>query len=305
MAKKGCIDYPGGYNSGVAWVDKPLDASASQHEVLSFIIPTSNSERTIGKCLSSIPKHASRAEVIVVDNFSSDSTVDICRRHPVKVYQVKSPIARQRNYGAKHSRGRYIVRLDSDETFSKPLFDELVRELKRCEPDVVWAPVIGIGYWRKVIDAINDAHRHYFHGNPYQCYVPLAYKKKLFLRFPQDEKLYWYEDLKQIKEMESSIRNAVILKNPVLHLPIKLREIVKKRIRLHSWLEQSRYSSQMYRSLSYRSFREDSPRQKDALYYVYCYTYILKHYPSLFLGAILLLLTSTFLRFIKQAERWL
>lgn len=43
-------------------------------DFLTFIVPTFNSERTIGQCLSSIPV-SDEIKVIAVNNLSSDSTL--------------------------------------------------------------------------------------------------------------------------------------------------------------------------------------------------------------------------------------
>jgi GT2 family glycosyltransferase len=58
--------------------------------VISVLIVTYNSERCIGACLESLRQFAPGAEMIVVDNASSDSTLDIVRRFP-EVKLIASP----------------------------------------------------------------------------------------------------------------------------------------------------------------------------------------------------------------------
>jgi len=253
--------------------------------LLSFIIPTFNSEKTIGRCLSSIPKRKD-VEIIVVDNFSADSTLNICKRHGAKVYQMKSTIAKARNYGANRSSGEYVVRLDSDEAISEPLFYELIEALEKHKPDVAWAFRGGMGYWQQVITAINDAHCSYFYGMPYKLGVPIAYRKELFLRFSQDEMLHWYEDAEQMERMSPVVRTTVTLKNPVFHLPVGLKDITQKRIRL--------------RGLSPSQTHKLRRPKKDAKSYAYRYLYILRRHPLQFPGAILLAEISTLLRLIRR-----
>ena len=53
--------------------------------LVSVIIPTYNSEKTLPLCLESIKRQTYKnIEVIIVDNFSVDRTVDIAKRY-VKV----------------------------------------------------------------------------------------------------------------------------------------------------------------------------------------------------------------------------
>ena len=55
--------------------------------LVSIIIPTYNSEKTLPLCLESIKRQTYKnIEVIVLDNFSIDRTVDIAKRY-VKVHK--------------------------------------------------------------------------------------------------------------------------------------------------------------------------------------------------------------------------
>ena len=84
---------------------------------ISVIIPTLNSEKTIGIAVRSAVSVAD--EVIVVDSFSTDRTVDIAEREGAKVIQVKGSMLIARIEGAKAAKGDYIVNLDSDMYFSE------------------------------------------------------------------------------------------------------------------------------------------------------------------------------------------
>ena len=54
---------------------------------LSIILPTKNNERTIGQCLEAIAQQSYKDyEVIFVDNFSSDSTLEIAKSFTEKMH---------------------------------------------------------------------------------------------------------------------------------------------------------------------------------------------------------------------------
>ncbi|ADX81892.1 glycosyltransferase [Sulfolobus islandicus] len=84
---------------------------------ISVVIPTLNSEKTIGATVKSALQFAS--EVIVVDSFSTDRTVEIAEKEGAKVFQVKGSRLIARIEGAKIAKGDYVVNLDSDMYFSE------------------------------------------------------------------------------------------------------------------------------------------------------------------------------------------
>ncbi|MUN28524.1 glycosyltransferase family 2 protein [Sulfuracidifex metallicus] len=84
---------------------------------ISVVIPTLNSEKTIGATVKSALQFAS--EVIVVDSFSTDRTVEIAEKEGAKVFQVKGSRLIARIEGVKIAKGDYVVNLDSDMYFSE------------------------------------------------------------------------------------------------------------------------------------------------------------------------------------------
>jgi len=83
---------------------------------VSVVIPTLNSERTIGMAVRSALSVAD--EVIVVDSFSTDRTAEIAEKEGAKVIRIKGSRLIARIEGAKRAKGDYVVNLDSDMYFS-------------------------------------------------------------------------------------------------------------------------------------------------------------------------------------------
>jgi len=88
----------------------------------SFIVPTYNRRRWIGECLDAINRQTYRNfEVIVIDDCSSDGTVEWLRSNPE--YNFVRVCAQERNGGASVARntgvrlsgGELIVFIDSDD----------------------------------------------------------------------------------------------------------------------------------------------------------------------------------------------
>ena len=83
---------------------------------ISVVIPTLNSERTIRVAVRSALSVAD--EVIVVDSYSTDRTVETAEKEGAKVIQVRGSMLIARIEGAKAAKGDYIVNLDADMYFS-------------------------------------------------------------------------------------------------------------------------------------------------------------------------------------------
>src|SRR5215831_9736007 len=85
---------------------------------VSIIIPTFNGAARIGKCLGALTPQAGRikAEILVVDDGSSDGTAGVVSRHPgVRfVSQANAGPAAARNRGALEATGTIILFTDDD-----------------------------------------------------------------------------------------------------------------------------------------------------------------------------------------------
>ncbi len=83
--------------------------------LVSVIIPTKNSSSTLARCLDSIMNQTYKnIEIIVVDNYSSDTTLDIANRYTNNIFTIGPERGAQINYGANHASGKYLYRVDSD-----------------------------------------------------------------------------------------------------------------------------------------------------------------------------------------------
>ncbi len=89
--------------------------------MISFVIPTLNEEKYIGKTLEIISGYKGAYEIIVSDGGSHDRTVEIARNYTDKVIvhtkSYRQTIPEGRNVGAFSARGTYVVELDADTHF--------------------------------------------------------------------------------------------------------------------------------------------------------------------------------------------
>ena len=113
----------------------------------SIIIPVFNEEKYIENTLISVQKSQAAfpsyvGEIIIVDNESTDNTVDIAKKMGAHVVQeVVHNIGRVRNCGAKHAKGRYLIFLDAD----TPLTEETLKIIL----DSLQSNILGGGFLLK------------------------------------------------------------------------------------------------------------------------------------------------------------
>jgi glycosyltransferase involved in cell wall biosynthesis len=97
-------------------------------EKISVCITAGNEEKNIRRCLESV-RWAD--EIIVVDSFSTDRTVAICREYTQLVYQHRwMGYIGQKNLIKNMARYPWVLFLDADEEVSPELRDEILRELE-------------------------------------------------------------------------------------------------------------------------------------------------------------------------------
>jgi glycosyltransferase involved in cell wall biosynthesis len=98
---------------------------------ISIVIPAYNEERHLGACLESIAQQTFQPdEVIVVDNNSTDPTVQFAQNFPfVKVVpEPRQGIVYARNAGFNAAKGDIIGRIDADTILPKKWVETLLNE---------------------------------------------------------------------------------------------------------------------------------------------------------------------------------
>lgn len=97
-------------------------------EKVSVYVLTFNNEWTIERCLHSLQW---ADELVLVDSYSTDGTVEICRRFTDKIYQRKWKNHQdQYQYAADLTVNRWVMFVDADEEVPPELAQEIQEELK-------------------------------------------------------------------------------------------------------------------------------------------------------------------------------
>lgn len=103
---------------------------------LSVVISAYNEEKKLPDCLESV---SFADEIIVVDNESSDITVEIAKKYKAKVYSRPNNLMLNvnKNFGFTKATGDWILSLDADERVSEELRQEIQTLVSKNESSLV------------------------------------------------------------------------------------------------------------------------------------------------------------------------
>ncbi len=105
---------------------------------VSVVIVTKNEEINIEDALKSV---SDAKEIIVVDSFSSDRTVEICRQYTDRVYQHEwEGFAIQKQRAVDYAEGPWVLILDADERVSAELKAEITAAVSRISCNGFYMP---------------------------------------------------------------------------------------------------------------------------------------------------------------------
>lgn len=109
--------------------------SNSIHQSISVIIPTYNRSHTIKKCLDSVFNQTYKVnEIIVVDDCSTDNTIDILNSYEDQITvlqtEINSGAQVARNKGIKAANSNWIAFLDSDDEWLLDKIEKQISELQ-------------------------------------------------------------------------------------------------------------------------------------------------------------------------------
>ncbi|MEM3641041.1 MAG: glycosyltransferase [Candidatus Bathyarchaeia archaeon] len=114
--------------------------------LVSIIIPTFNSEKTLENCLKSIRNQSYKdIELIVVDAFSQDKTREIAEKYSAKVFLLAAERSPARNFGAEQAMGEFLCFVDSDMELPSKTIGECAKLCKQKNVDAVIIPEEAVG----------------------------------------------------------------------------------------------------------------------------------------------------------------
>jgi len=201
-----------------------------QLPLVSIIIPTHNSERTLRECLQSIRMQTyRRVETIVVDNFSTEKTVHIAGQFKATILSSKSERSAARNLGAAKAIGDFLLFIDSDMKLCTSTIEESLRLCLEKDLGAVAIPekTVATGF----LGRCRKLERELYDSDPNSYLMPRLFSKEAFLAVEGfDERLNCGEDFDLARRLESQGYEIGLTKSTIDHLEgsLSLRKAVLK-----------------------------------------------------------------------------
>jgi glycosyltransferase EpsJ len=106
--------------------------------LISVVIPTYNASAFLSQCLEGILFQTyNTLEVIVVDDGSTDDTVEVAKRYPVKlIQQMNQGASAARNAGINAATGDYLHFMDADDLINLDFYERMLREIISVDADM-------------------------------------------------------------------------------------------------------------------------------------------------------------------------
>lgn len=154
--------------------------------LVSVIVPTYNSERTIEKCLESIKNQTyENIEIIVVDNNSKDKTKEIAKKYTDKVYNKWPERTAQKNYWIEKAKWEYIFFVDSDMELRKDVVKYCI-ELFLKEQNIWWICIPEKSVWEWFFVKIRDFERSFYWNT--------SIESARFFKLEDVKNVWWFEE---------------------------------------------------------------------------------------------------------------
>ncbi len=170
--------------------------------LLSAVVITKNEEKNIERCLQSL---SFCDEIIVIDDNSTDRTVQLARGAKAKVYihSLNKNFAQQRNFGLQKTHGKWVLFVDADEVVTKELSNEILFQIVTNEKHSA--------YFIRRVDVLWN--KPMFFG---ELATFGSFGKGHILRLAKRDVGTWSRN---IHETWNTKANVSYLKSPLLHFP--------------------------------------------------------------------------------------
>ena len=117
---------------------------------VTILITNYNYGQYVAEAIESALAQTHKCDIIVIDDGSSDNSVEIIKKYPVKLIQKENEgISKTRNRGVEEAQTEWILQLDADDKLD-PTFIEKTLELIK-EADIV-------GTWQREFGEFNQDH---------------------------------------------------------------------------------------------------------------------------------------------------
>jgi len=199
--------------------------------LISVMVPCYNTEKYLAKCIESILNQTySNLELILLSDGSTDNSAKIMKEYAEKDSRIKvierenKGVAISRNELIENSSGDFLMYVDSDDTISKYMLEDMLKALKEENADLVMCPAnivhedtdlerlpLNRNCEREIIDGKTALYNMITFGDFYHYPVAKLYSRKSLkdIVFPPNR---IYEDSATVFKIYYNVDKAVVLK---------------------------------------------------------------------------------------------
>ena len=240
-------------------------------KLISVIIPAYNAENTIEKCINSIK--ADDVEIIVVIDGATDKTEEVCKminNKNLKIIKQENKGAYEaRKNGIQNAKGKYIMFLDSDDTYTK-------NTIVRIKEIILKNPKL---------DLIRFRYKKYPDG--YEQFKYFEENEKLVLKKDFQQEVYpMFLNSYMLNALWTNcIKKEVFNRFSISHSNIKYGEDLILNLEIFSNIDNALFLEDVLYNYNYRSDSITNTPEKNKIYgkledtinvYSKLYTYLVK-----------------------------
>ena len=210
-----------------------------KEKLISIIVPIYNAALTLKRCIDSIRNQTfSHLEIILVNDGSTDNSLDICNSYKVTdnritvIDKINSGVSEARNDGIRKSSGKYLLFVDADDYIDLDYVETLYSKLSQYKVDIVVSNAINFNS-SGVLKSI-DTVKHDTVLNNFEMFKELFSEEsfhsvcwgKLFARDAIrevifDKQMRIAEDFKFINDVFGNVNKALIIPERKYHYLIR------------------------------------------------------------------------------------
>lgn len=125
---------------------------------ISVIIPSYNQKEFLAEAIESVLFQSVKPdEIIVIDDGSTDGSLALARKYPVKVIsQVNKGLSSARNTGIMNATGDYILPLDADDLLLPDAIKKILNVIEETKTDIVSPSFKCFGMFQDEIILMNN-----------------------------------------------------------------------------------------------------------------------------------------------------
>lgn len=154
---------------------------------ISVVIPVFNCATYIERCLTSIKNQEITAEIILIDDCSTDNLCEklkeIKEKLKINIVYIKNPkrlgVAKTRNKGILKATGNYIAFLDADDWWECGKLKKQIETIKETKTKFIYTGRINVkDNYKKIVKCPNKVDlKHILYDNPITCSSVLIEKE--------------------------------------------------------------------------------------------------------------------------------